>query len=94
MNVAPAPYRVHDEMSESSYDEDEDDDISSFGGSYFDEEKFSNMAMSASLRASLGMSSAEVVTQAQTNWKPPARPGMDNSSPILVKPGNTVPLRR
>ena len=81
-------------MSESSYDEDEDDDISSFGGSDFDEEKFSNMAMSVSLRASLGMSTAEVAKQAQTDWKPPARSGMDNSSPIVAKPGNTVPLRR
>lgn len=82
---------LRDEMSESSYDEDEEDDISSFGGSDFDEEKFSNMAMSLSLRASLGLSTADVVKQAaQTDWKPPARPGMDNSNPIVAKPGNTV----
>lgn len=70
----------HENSGDSSSRSSDDETVSSFGGSVFDEEKFSSLTMSASLRASLGLDATPV----ETDWKPPAASGVQNSKPIFV----------
>ena len=69
-----------DDSGDLSSRSSDEETVSSFGGSVFDEEKFSSLTMSATLRKSLGFDSAPV----ETDWKPPASSGVQNSKPIFV----------
>ena len=76
----PEPLQRANSDDDVSLRSSDEDSLYSYGGSEFDEEKFSSLAMSASLRSALGFDATPV----DTDWKPPVASGVQNSKPIFV----------
>jgi hypothetical protein len=76
----PEPLQRANSDDDVSLRSSDEDSLYSYGGSEFDEEKFSSLAMSASLRSALGFDATPV----ETDWKPPVASGVQNSKPIFV----------
>lgn len=76
----PEPLQRANSDDDVSLRSSDEDSLYSYGGSEFDEEKFSSLVMSASLRSALGFDATPV----ETDWKPPVASGVQNSKPIFV----------
>ena len=76
----PEPLQRANSDDDVSLRSSDEESLYSYGGSEFDEEKFSSLAMSASLRSALGFDATPV----KTDWKPPVASGVQNSKPIFV----------
>eukprot|EP01031_Cornospumella_fuschlensis_P039070 gene39070-47532_t len=79
--------------TESDQDEDEEEDDSEYENDApeYEENLRANISMAPSLMKLLGM---EVTEPIVTDWKPPARPGLDNSAPLVPTKHNVAPAHR
>jgi hypothetical protein len=81
---------MESEENDEDYDDDDEDDDEDYYYNDNDDENDSQVpviAMSANLMKALGLDTSEIDTD--TDWKPPARSGLDNSAPII----NLIPVR-
>lgn len=75
-NVAPVDRSLTQDEDEDEDDEEDDDEGYQEGG-------VPQAAMSESLMRALGI---PITNPISTDWRPPARPGLDNSAPIVPMP--------
>ncbi len=71
------PTYGNDEDEEEDDEDEEDDDVD-------DSSLPNDIAMSDNLKRILGLLPMDSAPTVQTDWKPPARSGLDNSDPIVA----------
>eukprot|EP01031_Cornospumella_fuschlensis_P028134 gene28134-33973_t len=78
--------------TESDQDEDDEDDSEYENDApEYEENRLANISMAPSLMKLLGMEVKEPII---TDWKPPARPGLDNSAPLVPTKHNVAPAHK